>query len=100
MKRLPVFLKKYFWDTDFETINLDDSRVYILKKILEYGDDSAVHWMRDNFKIEEIKEVLRKYRGFSKKSANFWAFILGLPKKEVLCLNQPLSQGQKKIWPY
>jgi len=42
MKKLPRFLNKYFWDVEFEKIDLQKRRVYVLKRILEYGDERAV----------------------------------------------------------
>jgi hypothetical protein len=100
MNRLPVSLKKYFWDVDFEKIDFNKSGVYILRRILEYGDERAVAWMWKNFGRDEIKDALCRYRGFSRKSANFWAMMLDIPKDEVLCLREPSAKGRKKIWPY
>ena len=49
MKNLPGFLEKYFWDVEFQKIDLEKCKVYILKRILEYGDEEAVVWMWKNF---------------------------------------------------
>jgi len=100
MKKLPKFLEKYFWDVDFNKIDLDNRRVYILKRILEYGDEKAVRWMWKNFKKEEIKNALCNFRGYSQKSANFWAFILNIKKEDVKCLNKSFRETQKLFWPY
>ena len=100
MKKLPRFLKKYFWDVDFKKIDLDNRRVYVLKRILEYGDEKAVHWMWKNFKTPEIKHALTDFRGYSQKSANFWAFILNIKKEDVKCLNRSFRETQKQFWPY
>jgi hypothetical protein len=45
MGKIPEFLKKYFWDVEFNKIDLKKNRVYILKRILEFGDEKAVAWM-------------------------------------------------------
>lgn len=99
-KRLPEFLKKYFWDINFETLDLTKSRIYILRTILESGDEMAVAWMWKNFSKEELKNTLMHYRGYSRKSANYWALILNIPADEVLCLKKPSQLGPEKIWPY
>ena len=49
MKKLPVFLKSFFWDVEFSKIDPKENRVYILKRILEFGDEQAVSWMWENF---------------------------------------------------
>lgn len=100
MKKLPKFLEKYFWDVDFEKINFENRKVYILKRILEYGDEKTVRWMWKNFKKEEMKNALCSFRGYSLKSANFWAFILGIKKEDVKCLSRSFGEVQKQFWPY
>lgn len=100
MRKLPIFLKSYFWDVDFGKINLENRRVYVLKRILEYGDEKAVSWMWKNFKKEEIKNALCNFRGYSQKSANFWAFILNVKKEDVKCLSRSFRETQKQFWPY
>ena len=100
MKKLPKFLKKYFWDVEFKEIDLDKSKVYILKRILEYGDEQAVGWMWKNFKKSEIKDALSNFRGYSQKSANFWAVILNIKKENVKCLKKSFRETQKQFWPY
>lgn len=98
--KLPKFLKEYFWDVEFEKIDFEKRRVYVLRRILEYGDERAVAWMRKNYKESEIKDILCNYRGFSQKTANFWAFILDIPKEEVLCLKKSFQEIQRQFWPY
>ena len=100
MKRLPSALKKYFWDVEFEKIDLEKRRVYVLKRILDYGDEAAVSWMRKNFTDVEIKNILYNYRGLSLKSANFWAVIVDVKKEDVKCLKRRLSKGLMTAWPY
>lgn len=100
MKKLPGFLNKYFWDVEFEKIDLQNRRVYVLRRILEYGDEKAVAWMWKNFEKSEIKNTLSNFRGYSQKSANFWAIVLNIPREEVICLKKPSLKEQKRIWPY
>lgn len=100
LSMLPKFLKKYFWDVDFGALDLAKNRVFVLKRMLEYGDEKAVAWMWIHFKKDEVKNALCRFRGYSKKSANYWATLLEIPREEVLCLKTPSSENQKTIWPY
>lgn len=100
MKRLPKFLKEYFWDVDFNKLDFVERKIYILKRILEYGDEKAVAWMWKNFKKQEIRQSLTGFRSYSQKSANFWALILGVPKGKILCLRKHSPGLLKTIWPY
>jgi len=98
--KLPKSLQKYFWEVEFKKIDLDNRRVYVLKRILEYGDEKAVRWMWKNFKKEEIKDALSNFRGYSLKTANFWAVILDIKKESVKCLSKPFLETQKQFWPH
>ena len=100
MKKLPEFLKKYFWDVEFKKIDLEKNKIYVLRRILNYGDEKAVTWMYKNFKKPEIKNVLSNFRGYSQKSANYWALILDIPKEEILCLKKRSLREPRTFWPY
>lgn len=100
MKKLPEFLREYFWDVEFDKINFKNRKVYILKRILEYGNEKAITWMWGNFKKSEIKDTLSNFRGYSLKTANFWAFVLNIKKENVKCLNRSFQETQKQFWPY
>ncbi|MEO0184335.1 MAG: hypothetical protein ABIL22_07760 [candidate division WOR-3 bacterium] len=100
MAKIPKFLKGYFWEVNSKDIDLKKHRIYILKRIMEYGDEKAVAWLLKNFKKSEIANVLINCRGFSLKSANYWALVLNLPPGKVRCLKKPLLREQKKIWSY
>ncbi len=100
MEKLPQFLKKYFWDVRFEKINLRKNREYVLRRILDYGDERAVAWMYDNFEKAEIRNVLSGFRGYSQKSANYWSLMLDVPKEKVSCLRKHSSREQRTFWPH
>lgn len=100
MKKLPRFLKKYFWDVEFKKIDPKKSKIYVLRRILDYGDEKAVTWMYKNFKKSEMKNALSNFRGYSQKSANYWALILDIPKEDVLCLKKRSLRERRIFWPY
>jgi hypothetical protein len=100
VKRLPKFLKHYFWEVDFETLDADRYSRYVIERILEYGGIKAVKWMTSTFSPKEIKSVLFTTRGLSLRSATFWAVVLGVSKERVQCLNKPYLEIRKKFWPY
>ena len=99
MKMLPKFLKKYFWDVDFNKLEVDKSRLFVLRRILEYGDEQAVQWMNNNFSRNEITKLL-SFARINPQSANYWALVLGIKKENILCLRKRYLAMRKKIWPY
>jgi len=100
MKKLPKFLKQYFWDVDFEKLDLNKRRQYILGRILEHGNQQAVAWMKKNFSRDEVADVLFHFRSVSPKSANFWAVVFSIDKRKVLCLQKHYLEIRRMHWPY
>lgn len=97
---LPKFLKKYFWDVDFEKLDTQEHPYYVLQRILEFGNEKAVAWMRRRFNAKQVKYVLTHLRGLSPKSANFWAIIYGIDKERVICLQKHYLRMRRQVWPY
>lgn len=100
MELIPKFLKKYFWDVDFSKLDKKNYSQFIIERILEYGDERAIKWMRENFKLNQIKNILQRSKNLSRKSANFWRFIFSLNKNKILCLRKSFQEKQKLIWKY
>jgi hypothetical protein len=87
---VPNTLRPLFWDinlSEFEPLAYPE---YTIFRVLEYGDDGAVVWLRGTFSSEEIRRVIRSERRLSRKSANFWAVVYGIPEAEVASLAQPM----------
>ncbi|MCK4308845.1 MAG: hypothetical protein KAW42_02600 [Candidatus Atribacteria bacterium] len=100
MKTIPKFLKKYFWDVDFSKLNKEIYASFVIERILEEGDEKATRWMRDNFDIAQIKNVLFNSKNLSPKSANYWQLIFNLKRDKILCLRKSFQQKQRLIWKY
>lgn len=100
MKTLPQFLKKYFWDVDFSKLDKEIYASFIIERILEEGDEKVVRWMRDNFDIAQIKNVLFNSKNLSPKSANYWQLIFNLKRENILCLRKSFQKKQRPIWKY
>lgn len=97
---LPKFLHRYFWDIDARKLNPQKRPQYVIQRLLEMGDQKAVRWVRKNFSKKQIMETVKKRRGFSTKTAEFWALFLNIPRRQVKCLQKPYLQQHKIHWPY
>ena len=91
MEKLPEFLKPYFWDVKFSTLDIEEHRNFILKRVIDRGNTRALRWALAHYPVESIKEIIFKSRDVSRKTANFWAKILSLDPKAVICLRKPYS---------
>lgn len=97
---LPRSLHRYFWDVEVAKLNPQRRSQYVIQRLLEMGDVKAVRWVRRNFSEEQIKETVKKRRGFSPKTASFWQLFLNIPREKVKCLQKPYLDQHKIHWPY
>ena len=83
---IPQELRALFWDLNLDDFNPDSYPAYTIARVLEFGDDKAVAWLRSTFSETQIVEVLRTERRLSRRSANFWALIYHIPSEEIAAL--------------
>ena len=83
---VPAEVRTLFWDTNLSVLDPACHPDYAIFRVLEFGDDGAVNWLRKTFSSDEIRRVLRTERRLSKKSATFWALIYRVPDHEVAAL--------------
>lgn len=100
MKRLPVFLKKYFWDVDFKKIDPKKYPSYIIQRILNFGDQRATGWLFRNFNKEIMKQTLQIRRGFSKRAATYWGKFFNMPRREIMYFKKGFPNPPVRLWPY
>ncbi len=84
---LPAFLAPLFWDVDLAFIQ-PGHEVFVIERILNYGDIPAMRWMWDNFTDDVITSVIRGSSRLTRKAATFWALIYGIPPTQVRSLQQ------------
>ena len=85
---IPRRLQTLFWDTNLDSFDPAVHPDYTIFRVLEYGDESAVTWLRETFSPDEIRRVLRAERRLSPKSATFWALVYGIPLEEMAALQE------------
>lgn len=83
---VPSHLQTLFWDADVDTFVPEAYPDYTIFRVLEFGDEAAVSWLRHTFPETEIRRVLSTERRLSKKSANFWALVYGIPFRDIAAL--------------
>jgi len=83
---IPRSLRPLFWDVNGEKFDPSAFPDYTIARVLEFGDEEAVEWLRESFTEEAIKQVVANERRLSPRSANFWAVTYGIPAGEVAAL--------------
>jgi hypothetical protein len=88
-QRLPDFLRPYFWETDLARVHRRRHEAYIIERVIEYGDDRAIRWLRQNYTPAQIARVVRSSRAISPNTANLWALTLKIPRGKIQCFSKP-----------
>ncbi len=97
--KLPIEFKKYFWDVDFEALNISRNYKFILSRILDRGDVWACKWMQQTFTKAQISEALRESTEMSLRSATFWGNIYEVTSAQMRCFPTPYQETRKTLWP-
>ena len=98
--KLPKFLKKYFWEIDFNKLDFKKNSEYVALRLLEFGDIRALHWLFRNLPREKIKKIIKTQRGFSPRSLYFWSYFFNINPEKILCLKRSYRKRQKSHWLY
>lgn len=85
---VPEHLHPLFWDIDIKKFNPLEYPRYTISRVLEFGDEKSVTWIKELFSIEQIKDVIKSEHRLTRRSANFWAFIYGIPSSAVAALKK------------
>lgn len=67
-----------FWDTDLKNIHIRRNAGYIIERVLEMGNLSALAWIQGLYPARKIIEVIETSRKVSPKSKNFWQIWFGV----------------------
>lgn len=84
---IPENIAYFFWDTDAAKLTEKDW-FFIIERLLDYGNDSAISWVLANYSEEQIKTVTLQSRRLKLKTAHFWKNHFRLRKEDLRCLHE------------
>lgn len=84
---VPGEFKKYFWDVDFDKLDLKKQKNFILDRLLNYGMFDTFNWIFSTFTNDEVKSLLdnKGKQSLSRNSYLFWGEIA--KEKELWKIN-------------
>lgn len=80
---MPIELKKYFWDTEFEKLDLRKNMKYIISRLFCEGNLESIKWVKQNYTKEEIIETAKTSRRLNPITANFFKIVYDLKEEEM-----------------
>jgi len=81
-----IFSPSLFWDAG--EIDSSEHAVYVIARILDYGNTEDVRALRRLYSNEKIVETVRTRRNLLPKTGKYWAVKLNIPLEEVPCLKK------------
>ena len=100
MAKLPQSARKYFWDVNFDEIDVSKHARFVIERLLEYGDFPELRWMFQNFSREMIVAVLKTSNRLSRRRASAWANYFEILREEVKCLSKSSQKQHATTWTY
>jgi hypothetical protein len=70
------FRQSLFWDTDPKRIDKNKNALYIIERILDFGNDKEVSWVYHNYDKNELQKVVDNPRRLMPESKKLWKLIL------------------------
>ena len=69
------FRQSLFWDVDPKKIDPKRHARYIIERIMDFGNDDEVRWMRRTYSPQILKSTLHKSRVIHAKSKALWQLL-------------------------
>ena len=75
---LPEFLKSNFWFVEFNKLDIDKDKKFIVFQILNHGSSRDWEWLFDTYPHNEIKQIVGESLATSwfRQSLGLWQSIL------------------------
>lgn len=70
------FRQALFWDTDPKKLDTTKHAKYIIERIMDFGNDEEVRWMRRFYPKELLAEVLRKSKDLGQSTRTLWTLLI------------------------
>lgn len=64
-----------FWDTDPKKLDLKKHEKYIIERIMDFGNDEDVRWMKTYYPKQLIAQVCKTSKVLHQSSKNLWTLL-------------------------
>jgi len=81
-----IFNPVLFWDA--KQIDVEKHALYIISRVLDYGDESDIRDLRALYPDEKLIEAIKRRRGLMPQTGKFWAVYFNIPLEEIACLRR------------
>lgn len=97
-KLRPAISRRIFWDVDYDALDYDKDRFFIIDKVMNYGLWQDFLEVMKYYGKEVVKEEIVRSPYLKKDVLNFLCFYLGLKPSQFECYKR--RQSQEPHWTY
>lgn len=69
------FRPALFWDTDPKKLDTKKNAKYIIERIMDFGNEDDVRWMRRYYSKSLLAQVVRESRVLGSSSRTLWTLL-------------------------
>lgn len=80
---LPEKFRSIFWDTNFDELDTEKNKLFIISRMYCKGGLSGMYWVEHHFSENDIIEAAKKRRDLDPIVANHLKNKFGLDKSEM-----------------
>jgi len=83
INRIPEEFRPAFWDTDFEKLDPEINKNFIITRMYTKGGIRAIRWVEDTYTYDEIRTAAMKRRDLNPIVANFLSSRFKIARKDM-----------------
>mgnify|MGYP005843405163 CR=1 FL=1 len=89
-----IFKKKYFWETDVQLLDSEDSKQFIIDRVFSLGDIDDINLVIEYYGEEETLNVLLRLNYLDPKTLNLVSKLFNESRENFRCQRRKLSKPQ------
>jgi hypothetical protein len=74
--QLPDFLRPYFWDTDFDRLDLVAHGRFIAERLMEKTTPETFQWLMGHYPLAVLQKIAQQSRRLPPRDRTFWRLYL------------------------
>lgn len=99
MNKQDLIDKRLFWDTDFDTLDIEKNSVFIISRIISCGNICDFENLLKIYPYERIQKDIQSANYLSPRNLNFVSTFFEIDKSNFKCYSKTqLSQQRGESW--
>jgi hypothetical protein len=88
----PDFSPSVFWDCRAEKINYDESKSFVIERVLTRGTEQDERELFRYYGGETIKNTVLNLRYLDRKTLNYLSIVFNIPQEKFRCYRKTSSK--------